>query len=147
LSHARAATTTCRDLRACPGTTADGRIDFSSEFARTTDGSRVGGAGLGIAIPGFSNRADIARGKGVPADITLFVDGKPVGGGSLPVTIPLSLGLAAGVSIGTDAGAPVMTDYAAPFTFTGTVKKVLVDVSGEAVEDQEARMKLYLARQ
>ena len=65
----------------------------------------------------------------------------------LPVTIPLSLGLAAGVSIGTDAGSPVMTDYKPPFAFTGTVKKALVDVSGEAIEDKEAKMRMYLARQ
>ena len=37
--------------------------------------------------------ADIANGKGTPADIKLFVDGQPVGEGHLPVTIPLSLGL------------------------------------------------------
>jgi arylsulfatase len=40
-----------------------------------------------------------------------------------------------------------MMDYKPPFTFTGTVKKVLVDVSGEAIEDKEAQMKMYLARQ
>lgn len=70
------------------------------------------------------------------------MDGKPVGEGDLPVTIPLSLGLAAGVSIGTDAGSPVMTDDAPPFSLTGMVKKALVDVSGEAVEDQEAQMRM-----
>jgi arylsulfatase len=90
---------------------------------------------------------DVARGKGVPATITLFVDGEPVGRGDLPVTIPINLGLAAGVSVGTDAGAPVMTDYAAPFAFTGTVKKALVDVSGEALEDKAAQLRMYLARQ
>jgi arylsulfatase len=94
-----------------------------------------------------TGKPDIAKGKGVPANIKLLVDGKPIGTGDLPVTIPLSLGLAAGVSIGSDAGAPVMTDYATPFAFTGTVKKVLVDVSGEAIEDQEAKMRMYLARQ
>ena len=31
--------------------------------------------------------------------------------------------------------------------FTGKVKKALVDVTGEAVEDKEAKMKMYLARQ
>ena len=53
---------------------------------------------------------------------------RQIGSGDLPVTIPLSLGLAAGVSVGADAGSPVMTDYTPPFAFTGTVKKVLVDV-------------------
>jgi arylsulfatase A-like enzyme len=94
-----------------------------------------------------TGKPDIAKGKGVPATVKLFVDGQPVGSGDLPVTIPLSLGLAAGVSIGTDAGSPVMTDYAPPFSFTGTVKKALVDVSGETVEDKAAKMRMYLARQ
>jgi arylsulfatase len=94
-----------------------------------------------------TGKADVAKGKGVPAAITLLVDGAPVGSGDLPVTIPLSLGLSAGVCVGADAGAPVMTDYKAPYAFTGTVKKALVDVTGEAVEDMAAKMRMYLARQ
>jgi arylsulfatase len=94
-----------------------------------------------------TGKPDIPKGKGVPANVKLFVDGKPVGSGDLPVTIPISLGLAAGVCIGSDSGSPVMTDYEAPFAFTGTVKKALIDVSGEAVEDMEAKMRMYLARQ
>jgi arylsulfatase len=94
-----------------------------------------------------TGKADIAKGKGVPASITLLVDGASVGKGNLPVSIPLSLGLSAGVCVGSDAGAPVMTDYKPPFAFTGTVKKALVDVTGEAVEDMAAKMRMYLARQ
>jgi len=64
------------------------------------------------------------------------------------VTIPISLGLSAGISVGADTGSPIMdTDYKAPFPFTGTVKKALVDVTGEAVEDQAAKMRMYLSRQ
>jgi arylsulfatase A-like enzyme len=91
--------------------------------------------------------ADIAKGKGTPAKITLLVDGYPVGEGNLPVTIPLSLGLAAGIAVGADPGSPTMPDYQPPFKFTGEVKKALVDVTGEAVEDKEAKMRMYLARQ
>jgi hypothetical protein len=94
-----------------------------------------------------TGKADIAKGQGVPASVTLLVDGAPVGKGDLPVTIPLSLGLSAGVCVGSDAGAPVMTEYTPPFAFTGVVKKALVDVTGEAVEDMAAKMKMYLARQ
>ena len=43
-----------------------------------------------------TGKADIAKGKGVPAHIKLFVDGKPVGDGDLPVTIPLISGLSRG---------------------------------------------------
>jgi arylsulfatase len=96
-----------------------------------------------------TGKPDIARGRGVPARITLLIDGKSVGTGELPVTIPLSLGLTAGVCIGADSGSPVMTeaDYRPPFPFTGKVRKALIDVSGEQVEDQEAKMRMYLARQ
>jgi hypothetical protein len=91
--------------------------------------------------------ADIAKGKGTPAKITLLVDGHAVGEGNLPVTIPLNLGLAAGIAIGADPGSPTMPDYQPPFKFTGEVKKALIDVTGEAVEDKEAKMRMYLARQ
>ena len=75
-----------------------------------------------------------------------LVDGAPVGQGDLPVTIPLSLGLSASVCVGSDAGAPVVTDYKPPFAFTGTVKKALVDVTGEAVEDMATRSPRLRAR-
>lgn len=91
-----------------------------------------------------TGKPDIAKGRGAPANIKLFVDGAPIGGGDLPVTIPLSLGLSAGVCVGSDSGSPVMTDYTPPFTFTGTVKKVLVDVTGQALEDKEEAIKAYL---
>jgi arylsulfatase len=96
-----------------------------------------------------TGKPDIPNGKGVPAHIELFVDGKQVGEGDLPITIPLQLGIAAGVCIGSDSGSPVMPedDYEPPFAFTGTVKKALLDVSGEPIEDMAAKMKMYLARQ
>ena len=65
----------------------------------------------------------------------------------MPVTIPLSIGLAGGIWVGRDAGRPVMTVYKIPFAFTGTVNKALVDVTGGAVEDKAAQIKVYLARQ
>jgi len=94
-------------------------------------------------------KPDVARGRGVPATIELFVDGERVGTGDLPVTIPLQLGLSAGVCVGSDAGSPVMidTDYKGPFPFTGTIKKALLDVTGEAIEDKAAKMRMYLAHQ
>lgn len=71
------------------------------------------------------------------------------GPGQLPVTIPLQLGLGSGVVIGADNGSPVMPaeDYKPPFAFTGTIKKALVDISGEVTENLEAKVKMYLARQ
>jgi arylsulfatase len=96
-----------------------------------------------------TGKPDIAKGKGSPANVKLFVDGKVVGSGDLPLTIPISLGLAGGVSVGADSGSPVMLDeeYKPPFPFTGAIKKALVDVSGDLVEDKEAQIRMYLARQ
>src|SRR5262249_47245185 len=92
-------------------------------------------------------KADIPKGKGVPATISLFVDGAPVGKGDLPVTIPLSLVLAAGVCAGAVPGARVMTDYTAPFALGGRVKRAWVDVTGGAIEDRGAKMRMSPARQ
>jgi arylsulfatase len=39
------------------------------------------------------------------------------------------------------------SDYKPPFAFTGRLKKALIDVSGEAIEDKAAQMRMYLARQ
>jgi arylsulfatase len=34
-----------------------------------------------------------------------------------------------------------------PFTFTGTLHKVTLDVSGELIHDPEAELRVHLARQ
>jgi arylsulfatase len=96
-----------------------------------------------------TGKPDFAKGKGAPATVKLLIDGKEVGTGDLPVTIPLSLGLGGGAVLGVDNGSPVMLaeDYKPPFAFTGTIKKAMLDVSGEATEDLEAKVKMYLARQ
>jgi arylsulfatase A-like enzyme len=91
--------------------------------------------------------AEPLKGKGTPGTAQLFIDGQPAGHGSLPVTIPLSMGLASGVSIGHDAGAPVTDEYAPPFAFTGTIEKVVYDISGERIVDHEAEIRMALARQ
>jgi arylsulfatase len=45
------------------------------------------------------------------------------------------------------AGAAVTPEYQAPFRFTGTIRRVIVDVSGEHVVDHEAEMRMPLAKQ
>lgn len=55
-----------------------------------------------------TGKLDIPKGRGVPATVELFIDGKAAGKGNLPVTIPLTSGLPASVSLATDARSPVM---------------------------------------
>ena len=94
-----------------------------------------------------TGEAEPMKGIGTPGTITLFVDGEQVGSGELPVTVPIMLGLGGGVAVGRDAGAPVTQEYQSPNAFTGTLTKVVFDVSGEHVVDHEAEFRIAIARQ
>ena len=52
-----------------------------------------------------------------------------------------------GLSCGYDFGAPVADGYEPPFAFTGTIHSVTVDVSGELITDDEAELRVLMARQ
>ena len=94
-----------------------------------------------------TGKPDIAHGKGAPGRMQLYVDGKVVGQGDLPLTMPLGLGLGGGFMCGADGGGAVIPDYKPPFRFTGTLYSVTVDVSGDLVKDHEAEMRVVMARQ
>ena len=94
-----------------------------------------------------TGQADIAHGKGTPGTVKLFIGDKQVGQGTLPVTVPIMYGLSSGITVGADPGSPVTPKYKPPFEFTGVIKRVRVDVSGESFEDQAARFKAMMARQ
>ena len=79
--------------------------------------------------------------------MTLLVDGKEVGKGHLPLTTPIRLAQGGAMLVGADTGAAVTPEYQPPFRFTGTIYRVIVDVSGEHVVDHEAEMKMALAKQ
>jgi arylsulfatase len=94
-----------------------------------------------------SGKPDIARGKGAPGRAQLYIDGKLVGQGDVPLTMPLSLGLGGGIVCGADTGSSVCDDYEPPFAFTGTLHGVTVDVSGDLIKDAEAELRMHMARQ
>jgi hypothetical protein len=90
---------------------------------------------------------DIANGKGTPGRGQLYIDGQLVGQAEFPHTTPLSLGLTGGITVGADPGAPVAPFYNTPFEFTGTVHSVTFDLSGDVIKDDEAEMRMIMARQ
>lgn len=90
---------------------------------------------------------EILKGKGAPGLGQLYIDGALVGQVEMPVTVPLLLGLAGGVTVGADAGAPVTDEYQPPFSFSGKIHSVTVDVSGDLIEDDEAALRAVMARQ
>jgi hypothetical protein len=74
--------------------------------------------------------ADEAK-PATPGEVTLLVNGEPVGSGRLEHTVPFIFSGYAGMDVGRDNGLVVDRSYAdkAPFAFTGTVKKVVFDVA------------------
>ncbi|MEE8204983.1 MAG: sulfatase-like hydrolase/transferase, partial [Dehalococcoidales bacterium] len=95
-----------------------------------------------------TGQPDILKGKGAAGLGQLYIDSQLVGQVEMAVTNPIMLGLASGVAVGADPGSPVTLDrYEAPFTFSGTLFKVTIDVSGELIRDTEAEMRAIMARQ
>jgi Sulfatase len=80
---------------------------------------------------------------------TLSVDGKQVAQGKVERTIPVRFSLDETMDIGEDTGTPVVEDYAGkmPFKFTGTLKKVVVELgkSGLTARD-EKELEEYIKR-
>ncbi len=72
---------------------------------------------------------DFKVGKGAPGAGKLFINGKQVGAGKIAVTCPLAYGLSGdGLSCGRDTLTPVSADYRDEYPFTGTIRRVVVDV-------------------
>ena len=72
-------------------------------------------------------------------EVTLFIDGRPVGKGRMDHTVPIRFSGYAGMDIGRDNGGVVDLGYAdrKPFPFTGTIKKVTFDVNPHPSAEDE----------
>jgi hypothetical protein len=94
--------------------------------------------------------ADRYRGRfddeGSPGRAQLYVDGTLVGQIVIPVTTPVTFN-PGGMTCGANPGAPVTSDYRSPFSFTGTLHRVTVDLSGDLIIDPESEMRLAMTRQ
>jgi hypothetical protein len=88
-----------------------------------------------------------AEGYGVPARGQLYINRKLVGSIDMPYSILFMFGTQ-GLSCGYDAGDPAAPEeYSGEFRFTGTIKRVTIDLSGELIPDSEADMRVAMARQ
>ena len=83
-------------------------------------------------------------GLGKGGKVTLFVDGKSVGSGVIPMTQAIIFSSDDGCDVGEDSGAPVSPDYGpVGNAFRGTVKGVLLSIdddpknSGHLVSPQD----------
>ena len=75
---------------------------------------------------------------------TLLIDGKKVGEGRIEKTIPARFGIDT-FGVGADTGSPVSNTYKSPFAFTGTIGKVVVDLTPMKKSDADAAAILELA--
>jgi arylsulfatase len=94
-----------------------------------------------------TGKPDPDAGKGAAGKGRLYIDSELVGQGEIPVTIPIAIGLSGKLSIGEAPSSPVTPDYKGQFKFTGKLYSIIMDVSGEHVEDTEAKMRTVMARQ
>ena len=72
--------------------------------------------------------------------VTLWANGSKIGEGKMPRTVAVSFSSYAGMDIGRDNGLVVDRAYEerAPYAFTGTVRKVVFDLTPGAHEDERA---------
>jgi arylsulfatase len=90
---------------------------------------------------------ELRSGKGAPGTGKLYVNGRQVGEVDMDITVPF-LFSAEGLSIGYDYGDSVDHDnYRTTFEFTGTIKQVTHDLSGDAIHDAKATIRHDLSKQ
>jgi arylsulfatase A-like enzyme len=94
-----------------------------------------------------TGKGDPAHGSGAPGTGTLYVNGKKVGSVDMDVTVPFLFSIE-GLSVSHDYGDSVdQQNYKPPFPFTGAVKKVTYDLSGEAIKNAEVEISHTLSKQ
>src|SRR4029077_4668640 len=76
-------------------------------------------------------------GLGRGGTVTLVVDGKQGAQGRIERTIPFRISADETLDIGEDTGTPVSEDYQVPFKFTGTLKKVAIQLTDAALSAEE----------
>jgi arylsulfatase len=94
-----------------------------------------------------TGKPDPAQGHGVPARGQLYINRKLVGSIDMPYSV-LNLNGTEGLTCGYDGGDHVARDvYGDAFAFTGNIKRVTLDLSGELIPDTATDMKIAMARQ
>lgn len=66
--------------------------------------------------------------RGKSASVRMTANGKTIGEGQLPRTVPLQFALGEGIDIGMDTGSAVDFTYKLPFPFSGKIEKVTVNL-------------------
>ncbi|MDQ3021786.1 MAG: sulfatase-like hydrolase/transferase [Bacteroidota bacterium] len=89
---------------------------------------------------------EMKSGKGTPGTAQVYINSKLVGTADFPWTVPFTFGLE-GLSCGYDSGEAVSSEYKIPFTFTGKIIKVTVEVFGTQIKDLLTELQALTGRQ
>ncbi len=90
----------------------------------------------------FSSAGDLS------GTAALLLDGEVVGQGAIPQVVPVRYSLTGGgVTCGWEQGPAVGEGYEAPFPFSGTLIKVVVEVAGDTQRDLEAELAAIMSEQ
>jgi arylsulfatase len=90
---------------------------------------------------------DFRAGRGSPGTSKLYVDDELVGASELPYTTPNRFG-PVGFSCGYAAFDSVAPDrFAAPFRFTGTIRRLVIDISGDLIQHDAAELRRVMTQQ
>ena len=93
-------------------------------FTTTSDPLPKGKVTLAVEVAYDGKPGEFGKG----ATVTLTANGKKVGEGKLPRTIPNTISLGEGLDVGTDLGSAVDFTYKLPFSFTGKIEKVTFEL-------------------
>ena len=78
----------------------------------------------------------------------LRCDGREVGRGTVPAFTPSEFnGTGAGLTCGYEWGPAVGTGYTAPFRFSGTIRRAVIETTGPVVRDPLAELAAILSEQ
>ncbi|NEO89574.1 MAG: hypothetical protein F6K56_04645, partial [Moorea sp. SIO3G5] len=75
----------------------------------------------------FVYSGDYGDGKGNGGEVTLLINDSEVATGTIANTVPARFSLET-QDVGMDLLSPVTHNYESPFEFTGTIKKVTIDI-------------------
>jgi len=116
----------------------DGKLQYSHNYVGLEESKVISNAKLPEGKMTLSMKfqvtgpPDLKAGKGAPGLVTLYVDGKQVGVGKIALTCPLAYSLSGdGLACGRDTLTAVSADYHGENTFTGTLRRVIVDTGME----------------
>ena len=84
---------------------------------------------------------------GTGGTVTLRMGEKVIGKGRFEKQVPFRFTVNETFDVGCDTVSPVSDRYESPFAFTGTIKRILVDVSDAEFKDLAAMAKVAMAMQ